>query len=293
MTNKLVIAISSRSLFDLDESHHIFENEGLEAFEAYQRENENNVLKPGPAFKLVEKFLRLNQNSEAPLVEVLLLSRNNVDTGIRVFNSVQHYGLDVIRAAFTGGHSPYKYARAFGANILLSLNQSDVHAAIAEGVAAASIYQSDEALPETEELRIAFDGDAVIFSDESERVHQEQGLDAFHAYETENAHRPMIPGPFKAFLEHLVELQRLVPGKVRTALVTARSAPAHERVIHTLREWNIRIDEALFLGGLDKTEFLDTFKADVFFDDQKANCERARRKVTTGHVLYGVTNNAS
>ncbi|HKY69312.1 MAG TPA: 5'-nucleotidase [Gammaproteobacteria bacterium] len=295
LSNKLIVAISSRALFNLDEEHEIYEKEGIEAYTDYQRTKEQEPLAPGPAFGLVQKFLKLNEGRENKdaLVEVLLISRNSADTGLRVFHSIRYYGLDLTRAAFAGGKSPYGYAKAFGADLFLSLNQDDVEAALQNNLAAATIWSiNNETVNDPNALKIAFDGDSVLFSDESERIFQEEGLAAFHAHEDKHAKLPMSPGPFKGFLSALEKLQKKtnlsIP--VRTALVTARSAPAHERVIHTLRSWDIRIDESLFLGGLPKVEFLSAFGADIFFDDHVKQCDTASTKITSAHVPFGVRN---
>ncbi|HVV67652.1 MAG TPA: 5'-nucleotidase [Gammaproteobacteria bacterium] len=292
ISHKLVLAISSRALFNLDESNNIFEQQGIEAYSQYQIGHENEILSPGVAFPLVKKFLNLNRI--APMVEIILLSRNSADTGLRVFNSIQHYQLDITRAAFTNGESPYLYVSAFGSHLFLSANPLDVRNALEAGCAAATILPSHVNLDgnKSTELRIAFDGDAVIFSDDSERVYQENGLEFFAETEKNAAHQPLSGGPFKGFLAALHQLQKKFPKDcpVRTALVTARSAPAHERVIRTLRAWDIRIDEALFLGGLAKGDFLRAFGADMFFDDQTGHCDSAREYVATGHVPHGVRN---
>ena len=226
---------------------------------------------------------------------MILLSRNNADTGLRIFNSIQHYGLKITRAAFTRGQSPYPYVRAFGAHLFLSANPEDVCRALHAGCAAATILaRSPNATNNSQaELRIAFDGDSVIFSDASERIFQEQGVEAFAKNEIEHAHKPLDSGPFHGFLSALHRLQQQFDADhcpIRTALVTARQAPAHKRVIHTLRDWHIRIDEAIFLGGLAKGEFLKAFGADIFFDDQQNNCASANEHVTTGHVPSGIKN---
>ena len=292
--DKLVVAISSRALFDLAESHALFEREGLDAYRAYQMAHENDLLAPGIAFPLVRKLLHLNTLAPgAPRVEVTLLSRNSADTGLRIFNSIEHYGLDIARAVFTGGASTTPYVNSFGAQLFLSANPESVSAALEAGIAAATILPSKAPQTASDELRIAFDGDAVIFGDESERVSQEQGIDAFHRHETELAEQPLSGGPFRGFLGALHRLQAAFPADaspIRTALVTARSAPAHKRVILTLRSWSVRLDEALFLGGRDKGPFLQAFGADIFFDDSHANVESARQHVATGHVPHGVRN---
>ncbi|CAI8976522.1 5'-nucleotidase [Methylocaldum szegediense] len=291
---KLVVAISSRALFDLDESHAIFEQQGKEAFCRYQVEHEDSILSPGVAFPLVKKLLALNRVLPAPMVEVILLSRNSADTGLRVFNSIRHHQLDICRAAFTSGQSPFNYIAAFGAHLFLSANAEDVAKALDAGYAAATIMPASKSANESEQLRIAFDGDAVLFSDESERIYQSDGLQAFTENEITAARTPLSGGPFKGFLAALHQIQTLFgpdQSPIRTALVTARAAPAHERVVRTLRAWNIRIDEALFLGGMDKGPFLRAFGADIFFDDQKGHCESASLHVATGHVPHGIANN--
>ncbi len=291
---KLVIAISSRALFNLDESHRVYEEEGLQAYSEYQIAHEDEPLEPGDAFPLVHKLLRLNELlGKETQVEVVLLSRNSADTGLRVFNSIQHYELTISRAAFCGGESPWRYINAFGCQLFLSTEAEDVRFALDCGVAAATLISGKPGISDDNQLRFAFDGDAVLFSDEAERVYKSEGLDAFTASERAAAHKPLSGGPFKPFLAGLHRLQQAFPATeapIRTALVTARSAPAHERVIRTLRAWNIRIDESIFLGGLDKTEFLRAYRADVFFDDQQSHCESASPHIATGHVPHGVAN---
>lgn len=290
----LVIGISSRALFDMSESHALFESQGLEAYAEYQVRNENVILEPGVAFPLAKKLLALNEDGvEHPRVEVILLSRNSADTGLRIFNTIEHHGLNIERAAFTNGESPYKYMEAYGADLLLSTNASDVRKALERGYAAATILPGRASGDGSGQLRIAFDGDAVIFSDEAERVYQERGLDEFHQSEQRAANQPLSGGPFKGVLEALHKIQSAFPienNPVRTALVTARSAPAHKRVVLTLREWGIRIDEALFLGGKEKGEFLKAFGADIFFDDQQVHIDSAKGHVASAHVPHGVIN---
>jgi 5'-nucleotidase len=292
---KLVVAISSRALFDLDESHQIYEQQGTQAYCQYQIENEDVPLEPGAAYDLVKKLLSLNnKDSNKPLVEIILLSRNSSDTGLRIFNSIQHHQLGITRAVFTSGSSPYRYVSTFGANLFLSTSQEDVRKALNAGIAAATILPFNMGgKSQYEQLRIAFDGDAVLFSDESERIFKEQGLQAFTQNEQQTAKNPLSGGPFKDFLMALNHLQTEYGEEdmsIRTALVTARSAPAHERVIRTLRAWDIRIDEAIFLGGMAKGPFLKAFGADIFFDDQPGHCDSAREHVATGHVPHGIAN---
>jgi len=290
-SHKLVIAISSRALFNLDHSHQIFKEEGIEAYAKHQQENESSVLEPGVGFTLVKKLLKLN--SKKTPIDVILLSRNSADTGLRIFNSIEHYGLNISRAAFTRGESTHPFVGAFEADLFLSSNYHDVQKALQSGFAAASIVESKADNIHPSQLRIAFDGDAVIFSDESEKIFQEQGLKAFHENEKLSENIELKAGPFKSFLVSLQKIQSTFPEKnnpIRTALVTARSAPSHKRVIYTMREWGIRIDESFFLGGLDKGIFLREFVADIFFDDQQQHCYSASKYVPTGHVPSGIKN---
>ena len=289
----LVIAISSRALFNLEDSHRVFKEEGLDAYQQYQISKEDLPLEQGDAFLLVQKLLGLNKLLEESPVQVILLSRNSADTGLRVFNSIQHYGLDISRAAFSVGDSPYRYISAFNSHLFLSTDGADVRRALESGVAAATILPSEKSVTPNEKLKIAFDGDAVLFSDDSEKIFKNEGLEAFTENEKEAANEPLSGGPFKPILAALQQIQMAFPpgeSPLRTCLVTARAAPAHERVVRTLRAWNIRIDESLFLGGLDKGEFLRAFDADVFFDDQEGHCESTRNHVATGHVPHGISN---
>ena len=302
---QLILAISSRALFDLNASNQVFENEGLEAYRRYQIAHEDEVLAPGEGYSFIKKLLDINNLLNKPRVEVVLLSRNSADTGLRIFNSIAAHELNITRAAFCGGGSPYQYIQAFACDLFLSTHAEDVANALEQGIAAARLMPRQAGVellppaaasgvaPDPAELRLAFDGDSVLFSDEAERIYQTQGLDAFASNEAARASRPLGGGPFQGFLHALHMLQQEFPEDscpIRTALVTARSAPAHERVIRTLRAWDIRLDESLFLGGLDKTAFLQAFGADVFFDDQTQNCERAADVVTAGHVPHGVVN---
>lgn len=290
----LTIAISSRTLFDLHESHQIYLNQGLEAYRQYQLNHEEEPLGPGVAFALVKKLLDTTHPKTAePLVEVVLVSRNNGDTGLRIFNSIEHHNLNISRAVFSNGGSPYDYLPALGVELFLSAHHADVIGAIDAGHAAAHLMTRPSTGLLDGQVRIAFDGDAVLFSDESEQIYQAAGLEAFRKNEHSKRNEPLNPGPFSAFLKKLHDLQSVYPAgeaPIRTALVTARSAPSHKRVILTLREWGIRIDEALFLGGQDKAEFLKSFKADIFFEDQLTYVQSASEHTATGHVPYGITN---
>ena len=291
IAHKLRIGISSRALFDLTESNQIFETQGLKAYAQYQIKHENKILEPGVAFPLVKKLLDINKHGD--LVEVILMSRNSADTSLRVFNSIEHYDLKITRSAFTSGNNRYKYVQAFDTHLFLSANKEDVKSALKAGIAAATILPHSKSNSSPKELRIAFDGDAVLFSDEAERIFQAEGEHAFHKSELENAQKPLTTGPFQEFLIALHTIQRkfhIDECPIRTALITARQAPAHERVIRTLRAWNIRIDEALFLGGLEKSQFINAFGADIFFDDQPMHCELASQLVTAAHVPNGIVN---
>ena len=292
LAGQLVVAISSRALFDFEEENQLFETSDDRAYMQLQLSRVDSAAKPGVAFSLVTKLLAFNAN--APLVEVVILSRNDPVSGMRVFRSAQHYHLPIQRGVFTRGRSPWRYLQPLHANLFLSANETDVRSALAAGVPAARVYpqaaRASEAHPH--EVRIAFDGDAVLFSDEAEQVYQRGGLDAFQAHEREQASIPLAAGPFKPLLEALQRLQREAPEgmRIRTALVTARSAPAHERAIRTLMGWNIDVDEAMFLGGLPKGEFLREFEPDFFFDDQTGHIENASAHVPAGHVASGVSN---
>ncbi len=289
----LVIGISSRALFDLEVEEAIFQEQGLDAYRQHQLDKENDILQPGAGFSLVKALLRLNQlTPERRLVEVVIMSRNSSETSMRIFNSIAHYGLDISRAALAGGALLSPYLQAFNVSLFLSLHEDDVQAAINGGVAAALLYRLPEHAADLDQIRIAFDGDAVIFSDEAERIYQSGGIEAFEQHERENAKNPLPQGPFARLLIALSYIQnnfkapdgRALP--IRTALVTARSSPAHERVIRTLRAWNIAIDETFFMGGVNKSAVLAAFKPHMFFDDQHGHCLRAADVVPTGRVPY-------
>lgn len=293
LEGQLVVAISSRALFDFEEENRLFEQGDDRAYMKLQLERLEAPAKPGVAFSLVRKLLAFN-DADAQRVEVVILSRNDPVSGMRVFRSAQHYGLLIQRGSFTRGQPPWRYLKPLNANLFLSTHLSDVRAALGAGVPAAQVYPhsalASEAHPH--EVRIAFDGDAVLFSDEAERVFQAEGLSAFQKHESDKAGQPLLAGPFKPLLHALHQLQQAgTPAmRVRTALVTARSAPAHERAIRTLMDWNIEVDEAMFLGGLPKGEFLCEFEPDFFFDDQTGHIESAARHVPSGHVVSGVSN---
>jgi len=301
LDGQLVVAISSRALFDFEEENQHFEATNDRAYMRLQLDRLDTAAKPGVAFSLVNKLLSFNGEAQsgagalpAQRVEVVILSRNDPVSGMRVFRSAQHYGLPIQRGVFTRGESPWRYLRPLNAHLFLSTNEADVRSALGAGVPAARVYpnsaRASSAHPN--EVRIAFDGDAVLFSDEAERVYQQSGLVAFQSHEREQAATPLAAGPFKPLLLALQQLQR-EPAKgmrIRTALVTARSAPAHERAIRTLMDWNIEVDEAMFLGGLAKGEFLREFEPDFFFDDQTGHVDSAAAHVPAGHVASGVRN---
>jgi 5'-nucleotidase len=292
---KLVVAISSRALLDFEDENRIFERDGEDAYIALQFARLDVPAREGVAFPLVKKLLAFN-TPQAQRVEVVILSKNDPVSGLRVFRSAERAGLRLERGVFTRGSNPYRYLDALKANLFLSANENDVMSALDSKVPAARVYpeSAQAASRHSGEVRIAFDGDAVLFSDEAERVYQKDGLDAFTRHETAHALQPLPPGPFKPLLEALHRLQAAagtdVPMRLRTALVTARSAPAHERAVRTLKEWNIAVDEAMFLGGLDKGAFLKAFEPDFYFDDQRGHVDSARAHVAAGHVPFGVAN---
>jgi len=292
---KLVVAISSRALLDFEDENRIFERDGEDAYIALQLARLDVPAREGVAFALVKKLLAFN-TPQAQRVEVVILSKNDPVSGLRVFRSAERAGLRLERGVFTRGANPYRYLDALKANLFLSANENDVMSALDSKVPAARVYpeSAQAASRHSGEVRIAFDGDAVLFSDEAERVYQKDGLDAFTRHEAAHALQPLPPGPFKPLLEALQRLQAAagtdVPMRLRTALVTARSAPAHERAVRTLMDWNIAVDEAMFLGGLDKGAFLKAFEPDFYFDDQRGHVDSARAHVAAGHVPYGVAN---
>ena len=292
LDGQLVVAISSRALFDFEEENQHFEATNDRAYMRLQLERLDRAAKPGVAFSLVNKLLAFN--AATPQVEVVILSRNDPVSGMRVFRSAQHYGLPVQRGVFTRGESPWRYLRPLNAHLFLSTNEADVRSALGAGVPAARVYpHSARASSEhPNEVRIAFDGDAVLFSDEAERVFASGGLDAFQAHERDHSATPLAAGPFKPLLEALQRLRHATTQgmRIRTALVTARSAPAHERAIRTLMDWDVEIDEAMFLGGLPKGEFLREFEPDFFFDDQTGHIQNAAEHVPSGHVAAGIRN---
>ena len=287
---KLVVAISSRALFDFEEENRVFEKDGEPAYIALQFARLDTPAREGVAFPLVKKLLAFGPSR----VEVVVLSKNDPVSGLRVFRTAKRAGLAIERGVFTRGRNPYEYLGPLKANLFLSANEADVRGALAAAVPAARVYpeSAQAASRHADEVRIAFDGDAVLFSDEAEQVFQRDGLDAFTKHETTNVLQPLPPGPFKLLLEalHRLQTEKNSSIRIRTALVTARSAPAHERAINTLLKWNIAVDEAMFLGGLEKSAFLKAFEPDFYFDDQRGHVELARAHVPSGHVPFGVAN---
>lgn len=292
LKDKLVVAVSSRALFDLEKENEIFKNKGLYAYYKYQLENENKLLQKGVGYRVVEKLLKINNyfKPNEKQVEVIILSKNNASISLRITNSIQKYNLDITRSGWTSGNSISNYLKAFKVDLFLSADEKDVTNAIRNGVAAAQIlfsnYQTDDS--NKDKLHIAFDGDAVLFSEESELIYKEQGLEAFIEHEIKNRDNPLKKGPFARFLMLISKLQEKFPPEnspIRTALVTARSAPAHERVIKTLNIWGVKIDEAFFLGGTEKAEVLKAFGADIFFDDQDIHLHSSSKVVPSAKVI--------
>ncbi|XP_066453062.1 cytosolic 5'-nucleotidase 1B [Eleutherodactylus coqui] len=302
--NAITIAVSSRVLFNMVQERKMYEEEGVEKYVLYQQEHEEEPLKPGPAFPFVKaleevnKHLRLLYPDSEELFDIVLMTNNHAQVGVRLINSINHYGLNIERFCMTGGKSPIGYLKAYLTNLYLSKDSEKVQEAIAEGIAAATMFvcKKDVVLPE-EELRVAFDGDAVLFSDESEQIVKEKGLDSFFEHEKVFENKPLAQGPLKGFLEALGKLQRKFYAKdarlvcpIRTYLVTARSAASSgARVLKTLRAWGLEIDEALFLAGAPKGPILDKIRPHLFFDDQMFHVEGAQELGTiAAHVPYGI-----
>jgi 5'-nucleotidase len=296
LDDKLVVAISSRALFDFEEENAVFKEADPQPYQKLQLERLDRPAAEGIAFKLVKKLLGFNGLDEQK-VEVVILSRNDPVTGLRVFKSAEHHKLPITRGVFSRGRSPFGYLNVLNADLFLSANNEDVRLALEAGFPAARVYARapNAGDPHPDEVRIAFDGDAVVFSDQAEKVYQAGGLQAFEEHEKSRATEPLPPGPLQPFLRALHKLQNNPPRdqrmRIRTALVTARSAPAHDRAIRTLMSWNIEVDEAMFLGGLDKGPFLQVFEPDFFFDDQMTHLTSAiQAGAPAGHVDSGVTN---
>jgi 5'-nucleotidase len=290
LSTRLVIGVSSRALFDLEEANRVFETAGVDEYARYQLEHVDENLGPGTGFPLIQAMLKLNAGLPGQRrAEVVIVSQNSPATSLRLFNTIKRYGLDIQRAALTGGAPTAPYLHAFDVDLFLSASPADVQTALEAGIPAGLIYPTPSpAIDPRDQIRIAFDGDAVLFSGESERIYQEQGLQAFLDHETAHAGTPLPEGPFAKFLRTLSLVQATYPparSPIRLALVTARSMPSHERVIRTLHSWGVRIDEAFFMGGVDKTPILAAFQPHLFFDDQDAHCGPASRVVPTARVL--------
>lgn len=297
-TNTLVVGISSRALFDLEEENKIFEEQGIVAFREFQRANETTILKEGTGFHLVKALLNLNKfaNNGQRLVEVIVMSKNSPETGLRVLNSINLYGLDITRSAFSGGEPLHDYIEAFNVDLFLSKDEADVQKVIdLNSASAALIYEPpQEYIPDNTTVRIAFDADAVLFSDESETIYKTQGIEAFYDNEQKNENIPLSEGPHAKLLKMLSLIQKQMNtgtelSPLRIAIVTARNSPSHMRVIRTLREWDVYVDEAFFLGGMSKDKILKAFKAHIFFDDQEAHLKDAMLVVPSAKVPYKTT----
>lgn len=293
LKNKLVVAVSSRALFDLETENKVFEERGLDEYYKYQLENENKELEKGTGFRLIENLLKINNyfSKDERQVEVIVLSKNNAATSLRITNAINRHNLEIVRSGWTSGSNISSYLDAFKVDLFLSADDDDVVNAIQNGVAAAKILPSHKDVHNSlgDQVRIAFDGDAVLFSEESELIYKREGLDAFIEHEKSNAKNPMEKGPFAKLLLTIASIQEKFKDKkspIRTALITARSAPAHERVIHTLNVWGVRIDEAFFLGGSEKYEILKAFGADIFFDDQDVHLELSSSVVPSAKVIH-------
>lgn len=290
LKDKLVIAISSRALFNLEEENAIFDDEGLESYYKHQLENLDNPLAKGSGFRFVQNLLAINKKFDNKLIEVIILSRNNAATGLRIGRSIEHYDLEIERTGWTAGTPVSRYLEAFKVDLFLSVYSPDVEEAVNSGVAAATILpHTPITTEESDMVKIAFDGDAVIFGDESEKVYQEKGLEAFIVHERENAQNPLSKGPFFKFLKTISEIQDKFPmegSPIRTALVTARNFSTHERVLGTLEGWGVRVDEAFFQGGVQKFEVIKAFGADIFFDDQDAHLEHTYKDTPSAKVPY-------
>lgn len=291
LEKKLVIAISSRALFNLEDENKIFEDKGVDEYYKYQIENEDKLIQKGTGFRLVKNLLRINDDfPDDKQVEVIIMSRNNAATSLRITKSIEKYELDIARSAWSGGNDIAKYLKPFKVDLFLSANETDVQNAINEGIAAARILPfSEEENHLSNQVKIAFDGDAVLFSEESEVIYKTQGLEAFLENEKKNANNALKSGPFAQLLRVISNIQAKYKEEqtpIRTALITARNSPAHERVIRTLNQWHVRLDESFFLGGVDKYEVVKAFGADIFFDDQDVHLESTAQVAPSAKVPY-------
>lgn len=297
---KLVIAVSSSALFDMQESDAIFRQDGEKAYREYQRENIDSPLRTGVAFSFVKRLLSLNASfQEEQPIEVILFSKNSPETGLRAFRSIQHYKLNISRACFSSGNSNYQYLPAFNSTLFLTTNIEDAKEALSNGITAGVVGKQDIHDSNEEGLCLAFDFDGVIADDSSERVYKEQGLEAYQAFEQEDGTHPLKSGPIAELLKRISSFQKLERAKaqknpsykrlLKTAIVTARNAPAHERVVFTLINMGIEVDEVFFMGGVEKARLLNILKPHIFFDDQTSHLENI--KDTAGvHIPFGVAN---
>lgn len=304
LDNRLVIGVASSAVFDLSESDSVFRSEGEEQYRKYQERNLDVALPKGIAYPFIKRLLALNDlNASDPLVEVILLSRNDPDTGLRVMKTIEHYGLGMTRAIFTQGRSPYEYIPALNIALFLSGHKPDVEAAISSGHPAGQVLDSNFDDDENETiLRIAFDFDGVLAGDESESVMQSDGLTAFHDHEVKNVTQPHNPGPLKELLVRIAKIQsaeeshkQLNPNyenRIRVSIVTARNAPSHERALKTLKSWGVMANDAFFLGGIEKSRILGVLKPHIFFDDQSGHLQSASAVAPSVHIPFGVTNQA-
>jgi 5'-nucleotidase len=300
---KLVVGVSTNALFNLNKEDEIFNNEGVEAFRKYQSENRDAVIERGLAFAFVRRFLNINNifPNEKP-VEVVLLSKNSPETGLRVFNSIKQYGLDISRAAFTSGRSPFEYIPAYNIALFLSTNKDDVKNAIDKNYPAGIILNTEIHDDESDlELRIAFDFDGVLAGDTAEKVYQKnKDLSEFHEYEKLHSKEPLEPGLMLKFFQKLSFFQKLENKRLagdplykkvlRTAIITARNAPAHERAVNTLNSWDVNVDEMFFLGGIDKRRVLEVLKPHLFIDDQLNHLDKSLVDIPLVHIPFGVIN---
>jgi 5'-nucleotidase len=299
---KLVVGVASSALFDLTESDRIFSTMGEEEYRSYQELNIDNILAKGVAFPFIKRLLNINEVFDDLMpVEVVLLSKNSLETGIRIFRSIKHYELDITRAAFTSGKSPYQYIPAFNISLFLSANKSDIEQAIGAGYAGGIVIASEISDDlNDKQLRVAFDFDGVIADDESETVFQQKALKGFQEHEVEKSHIPHQPGPLGELFKKLSFMQKLEDSKLkkdssyeqilRIAIVTSRNAPAHERVVTTLKNWGVSPDEAFFLGGMEKSRVLNILKPHIFFDDQIGHLNSSVQNIPMVHIPFGIVN---
>lgn len=298
----LVIGVASSALFDLRESDAVFREQGEERYREYQREHLDDVLEPGVAFPFIRRLLDLNDLSDRErLVEVVILSRNDPETGMRVMRSVARHGLDITRAIFMQGRAPYRFMEPLRMSLFLSANEDDVREAIDMGFAAGRVVGRAQPDDGDTDLRIAFDFDGVLADDSAERVFQSEGLDGYQESESALAEVPLSRGPMADFLEKINRIQGIEESKslddpsgyrrrVHVAVVTARSAPAHERAINSIGQWGLRVNDAFFLGGIDKGPILEVLRPHIFFDDQRRHVEGAALSTPSVHIPFGEIN---